>query len=1652
MNNRNKHIMQSINRTIRSFVKISIILVCVFMFMNSNKLFAQVLNNNGAVISVTPGTVVQGDTLENTAGLITNDGTIGLRGHYINAGTTEGDGIYNLEGNWTNTGIFNADASTVNFIGSNNQIITSTGGELFFDLTINNSGASSVTNRIILLNNVNISNNLTFAQGNVETGANTLYLTNPLTTSLDYTSVTGSRVIGKFEREIDADDNYLFPVGSDLNYNPLNLTPNVVPTAGSVLSEFVASDPDSIGLPLPDEGYVNPTDTVEVYNADSVGYWSLTAYNSFASNDFDINLDGTGFTVPDQNVTRIIKRTALPGDWTLDGKHKDAISPVAYRNTLTGGIAGTGHHFGWGHIRPRIQTQPEDTAICDGESATFSIVATGRGTLTYAWEVLERSGGWIPITDDATYANSNTDTLLIMMADTSMSGYKYRVIVRDSLLNFHRSNAQATLTVNPRPVVTAIPQQDTICNGEETYIELTSTEPNTIYVLEVLYDGSGFGANNSLDGDTIKQTLTNLTLFADSVVYRIVPYGPFSTHCEGTADTVVIWVEPTVEINAVDDTICNGDATNIMVTSPNTTTNGIRYTWTVADNLDITGESSSTGNGQDIGTAIVQNLTNTSLTKQLVQYVITPWTVNASDNNECTDAGEIITIDIWVEPTVSITAAHDTICDGDDTDIMVTSPNTTTNGIRYTWTVADNPNITGESSSIGNGQNISTAIIQTLDNISDSKQLVQYVITPWTINASNDNECTDAGEVITIDIWINPTPRVIVDVFRDTICNDTRTHITLTTPTVLTDGIVTFDYTSIADAGLTGNSTGSDLTDPYIIEDLLHNATTGPAIPLVVRYTITPRALETGCADGPVITDSITVHPTADTDMFADSVICYLESNGEASVIAENGINIFTYEWNDPSNQTDSLATGLPIGWYTVTVTDNQACTKIDSVLIEQPYRLIPVIDTVKNVSCFGVGDGYIVLDPTGGNATYSYSWLPTGETTDSIGGLDGALYYVTVTDWKGCAQDTIIEVGEPPQGSIFVDPINVSCNGENDGTAEAITVGSYTYLWSPTGETTKKIENLSPGPYSVIATNAEGCEYKGSTDITEPDSLLVDSIIPTRISCAGDADGTIDLYVSGGNTIVPYTYNWFTSEGTGLTPEDSASQTGLSGGMYYVTITDWRLCEISDSAYINEPPLYSSSLVSNDVTCNGDENGEIDLTVIGGNTEEPYTFNWTTPDGTGLVTDIEDQTGLSGGSYYVTITDAKDCKLYNDTIINEPDLLETFIYETNVTCFGYDDGTAKLDILGGSGGYIISWDPPGGETADSIYGLSAGTYYVTVTDGNACLSTNYVEITEPEQIDNNETFENITCFGYNNGKIIITPTGGTLPYNYVWSHSTVFTDSLADNLDAGNYSISVIDGNNCVEISSIDITQPDPLVFDLFIKDDITCYGDGDGYISFNMFGGTPDYTYTWSNGYTETSVDMLSEGLYSINVTDIHNCEIDTTVEIVEPEKLIIVPVLRMPTCPDIQDGSIELNIAGGRLPYTIYWDDGSFDEDLYEIRSGIYDVLINDSSFCEIDTSFIVRSAHDFCIEIPSAFTPNADNINDKWEIGMRGLYPNAEIEIFDRWGKRIFFSKGYEEYQYWDGTLNGKELPMDAYYYIINLKNGAKRISGTITLIR
>ena len=239
-------------------------------------------------------------------------------------------------------------------------------------------------------------------------------------------------------------------------------------------------------------------------------------------------------------------------------------------------------------------------------------------------------------------------------------------------------------------------------------------------------------------------TFTDATSPSTSITADL--YGTYVlrwTETNGTCsrnDEVEIWFEPTPVISASNDTICNNTITNILPVTSTSPRYGVRYTWTVSDPSGlITGELPSVGNGNRIEQAINQSLNNNGSTANEIIYTITPHTIFADSSLHC--SGNPIDVHIWVEPTVVITAVNDTICNNTATSILPVSGQTTTNGIRYTWTVADNPDVTGESSSTGNGQLLGTAIIQTLNNTSNTAQKVTYRITPNTIDSSGNNSC-----------------------------------------------------------------------------------------------------------------------------------------------------------------------------------------------------------------------------------------------------------------------------------------------------------------------------------------------------------------------------------------------------------------------------------------------------------------------------------------------------------------------------------------------------------------------------------------------------------------------------------------------------------------------------------------------------------------------------------------------------------------------------------------------------------------------------------------------------------------------------------------------------------------------------------------------
>jgi hypothetical protein len=317
------------------------------------------------------------------------------------------------------------------------------------------------------------------------------------------------------------------------------------------------------------------------------------------------------------------------------------------------------------------------------------------------------------------------------------------------------------------------------------------------------------------------------------------------------------------------------------------------------------------------------------------------------------------------------------------------------------------------------------------------------------------------------------------------------------------------------------------------------------------------------------------------------------------------------------------------------------------------------------NVSCNGANDGSINLTVTGGAdcTAYTFNWS-NGATTEDVSNLRAGTYSVTVTDANGCSTSSSFTLTEPAQllssgvAATYVCGHNVSCAGSNDGSINLTVTGgasctAYTYLWS-NGATTEDVSNLTAGNYSVTVTDANGCSTTSNFTLTEPDELRVRSITSAtfecgyNISCNGASDGSIDLTPEGGATCVAYTYNW----SNGATTEDLG---GLTAGTYNVTVTDANGCSTTASITLTQPALLQSSGIAatyacgTNVSCNGANDGSINLTATGGADCRAYTFNWSN----GATT--EDVSNLTAGTYSVTVTDANGCSTTSSFTLTEP-------------------------------------------------------------------------------------------------------------------------------------------------------------------------------------------------------------------------------------------------------------------------------------------------------------------------------------------------------------------------------------------------------------
>lgn len=657
-------------------------------------------------------------------------------------------------------------------------------------------------------------------------------------------------------------------------------------------------------------------------------------------------------------------------------------------------------------------------------------------------------------------------------------------------------------------------------------------------------------------------------------------------------------------------------------------------------------------------------------------------------------------------------------------------------------------------------------------------------------------------------------------------------------------------------------------------------------------------------------------------------IVCGPGNTGTATAVVSAGTPPFSFLWS--TGATTQTVTGLSEGVVSVTVTDANGCTATDNFTIDVIDDLA-ITGIVKDALCFGESTGEITASASGGTPPYTYEW-DTGETTAMITGLAAGTYTVTATDANDCSVSQAFTVSEPPLLMANATADGTVCPGESTGVVMAMGMGGtppYTYAWS-TGDNTQTVENLPAGTYTVTVTDTNNCTATADVTIEESEEVSV-TIDAPEVVCGAGETGFAMAEVTGGEP--PFFYSWSTGEsGAGLDQIED-----LPEGTYFVTVTDANGCTAIEEVTIEVIDDFAVSVSPRDVLCFGGNSGSILLIPSGGS--GPYTYNWSTGATTNEIIN------LTAGTYSYTVTDANDCEITGSEDISEPPLLELNLLTTDIECEGDDNGQIVAEVMGGTPPYTFDWN--NGEETAVISNLSPGTYEVTITDANFCTTTGTATITAPDGIDITLTASDVLCFGESTGGISTVVAGGTPPYEYEWNTGATTAD--LNNLPAGTYSLTVTDANDCTATADATVNGPDEFTVSLDIMD-IFCDENETGSITANPMGGTPPYTYEWSNTQTGQTITGLGPGDYTVTVTDLNECTVVATGTVEFFPGLMLTPIASSPNCFGESTGAAAVTIAGGTPPFTYEWDNGATTPELIDIPAGVYTVTVTDAVGCK------------------------------------------------------------------------------------------------------
>lgn len=702
--------------------------------------------------------------------------------------------------------------------------------------------------------------------------------------------------------------------------------------------------------------------------------------------------------------------------------------------------------------------------------------------------------------------------------------------------------------------------------------------------------------------------------------------------------------------------------------------------------------------------------------------------------------------------------------------------------------------------------------------------------------------------------------------------------------------------------------------------------------------TYTATVTNTTCAGNIVVSDQVTVFTTGGgitTTGTQTNITCNGQCTGSATVTITAGTGPFTYAWA-PSGGSAATASALCAGTYTCTISNTAGCTASQTFNITQPPP-ITATGTQTNVLCNGQCTGAASVTASGGTGVYTYSWAPSGGTGASASGLCPGTYTVTISSGTPtCSITQTFNITQPSAITSTVTSTPAMCSVSNGTASISVSggTGAYSYDWTPgnpTGDGTNTVSALAAGTYTCTVTDANGCTHVNTVTVTSTTGLTAGAT-STPALCFGGATGTATGTPAGGTG--PFTYSWSPSGGT------NATATSLTAGNYTVLITDVSSgCTATASVSVTQPTALSITATQTNILCNAACTGSASVAVTGGTSG--YTYNWLPSGGIG-----SSASTLCANTYTVTVTDANGCTIAQTYNITQPPALSVTTSFTQSTCSAAN-GSAAVNVTGGTGTYSYTWAPTGGNSATAT-GLVAGTYTCTITDANNCTTTATVTVPNANSpVVSIISSTDVSCFGGNDGEATASSTGGTTPYTYLWSNTDA--DSIGSNLIAGSYTVTVTDANGCTSTATVTITEP-PLLTATASGTDLLCNADNTGTTNVVGSGGTGAYTYAWSpSGGTGSGATGLAAGTYTCIVTDANGCTASATTAITEPVLLTVASAGFNVSCFGSCDGQLVAIPAGGTPTYSFLWSTGCTNASCNNICAGSYTVTITDMNGC-------------------------------------------------------------------------------------------------------